>query len=302
MLPSAYLTNLLYFHYARCSAAHPGWRAYLLPRLRRILERHAFDGFYDDLGYRPLHGIQRPEQDISPEPESPDHDAALEDLLSIIYDMVKRRGGVFKIHCGGSGVRSFRLRVYDYLWVGEAVTGFDKLRENTKDYMPYVVPCPDLRITPLESEDELYIHSIPYCQFPLRIDGRPVTGERVAVPGLDYMPIKDDLVGQHMHRIRQYYREHPDGPYSYGWWDSCPGRADARRVWLKYLDLYRPMVREGTSAWLEIRQSDLFEKRPASDLVTSLFVNERTYLILANYGHSELHCRTTGDWRDRLSA
>ena len=34
----------IYYHYALCSPASPGWRAYLLPRLVRILDEHGVDG------------------------------------------------------------------------------------------------------------------------------------------------------------------------------------------------------------------------------------------------------------------
>ena len=36
---------------ARCSPASPGWRAYLLPRLVRIMDDYGVDGIYIDAGY-----------------------------------------------------------------------------------------------------------------------------------------------------------------------------------------------------------------------------------------------------------
>jgi len=50
----------IYFHYARCSPASPGWRAYLLPRLMDILDRYEVDGFYNDTGYLSLASNPRP--------------------------------------------------------------------------------------------------------------------------------------------------------------------------------------------------------------------------------------------------
>ena len=37
----------------RCSPASPGWRAYFLPRMLRILEDYEVDGLYNDWGYVP---------------------------------------------------------------------------------------------------------------------------------------------------------------------------------------------------------------------------------------------------------
>ena len=42
----------IYFRYAHCSPASPGWRAYFLPRLVRILDEYGVDGIYNDLGLR----------------------------------------------------------------------------------------------------------------------------------------------------------------------------------------------------------------------------------------------------------
>ena len=41
-----------YWDMARCSPASPGWRAYLLPRLVRILDEYGVDGIYIDCGIR----------------------------------------------------------------------------------------------------------------------------------------------------------------------------------------------------------------------------------------------------------
>ena len=77
-----------YFRYARCSPASAGWRAYLLPRLRRILDHYGVDGFYNDVGYssssKPL---SSEEEGIGISRESAT-DAAFEDLLGLVV----RRG------------------------------------------------------------------------------------------------------------------------------------------------------------------------------------------------------------------
>ena len=40
----------IYWQYAWCSPASAGWRAYVLPRIFRIMDEYGVDGLYDDLG------------------------------------------------------------------------------------------------------------------------------------------------------------------------------------------------------------------------------------------------------------
>ncbi len=172
-------------------------------------------------------------------------------------EMSHARGGVFKLH---TRVRDFSAGapLWDYLWIGEGAAHLDELREHDKNAEPYVVPCPDMSRAEVVEEDELYLHFIPYMQFPLRVDGRPMTGERAVVEGMNYRRGEDCFWTRHCRCMWQHYQEHPEGPHSYGWWDSCPGRPEARQVWLDYFDLYRPMVSERTRVWLEVTQGPLF--------------------------------------------
>ncbi|MDA2928058.1 hypothetical protein MYX78_12660 [Acidobacteria bacterium AH-259-G07] len=88
-------TKAAHWQLVHCSAASAGWRAYVLPRILRIMDEYGVDGLYNDAGSRRLH--RDPELATKDEvlafEESPDHDGALGDLLSIIYSEVKRRGG-----------------------------------------------------------------------------------------------------------------------------------------------------------------------------------------------------------------
>lgn len=286
----------IYFDYARCSPASPEWRAYLLPRVERLLDEYDFDGLYNDVGYhaqleeRPLaEGQIRP----APWPH-----AAFEDLLGLLYGMVHRRGGVVKMH-GGPPRISERVRLYDYLWLGEGVESLDRLRQEASQAPPYVVPCPDMSRAQVESEDDLYVYTIPFMQFPLRVDGRPFTGARASVPGVAYQPAATCFWTRHCRAIYRYFQQHPDGPYTYGWWDSCPGRPHARETWLRYLRLYRPMVAPGSRVWTEVRSGTLFAEPPPRDLVTSLFVNSEVYLVAANFGAAPSVLRSTWLWQDR---
>jgi len=224
--------------------------------------------------------------------------AAIEDLLALVMDICHERGGVLKCH-GVPPELEQHTPVYDYLWVGEGAQDLDRLRRESRLREPYVSPCPDMSRAQVVDEHEFYLHSIPYLQFPLRVDGRPCTGERGFVEGLSYQPLEKCFWTRHCHAIWEWYREHPDGPFAYGLWDSAEGRPDAREVWLEYLDLYLPMARKGGQAWLEIRDGSLFTEPVPEDLTASLFVNTETYLVLANYGDASRTLTSCWEWQDR---
>jgi len=81
---------------ARCSPASPGWRAYFLPHLVRILEEYGVDGIYNDWGYTPnMWKVNRePAGDEVPAfEETPEYDGALADLLQLIYAEVNAAAG-----------------------------------------------------------------------------------------------------------------------------------------------------------------------------------------------------------------
>jgi len=202
----------MYYQYAHCSPASPGWRAYFLPRLRRILDDYGVDGIYNDLGYRqPGQGDPklRAADDLPAFEETPTHDGALEDFLGLIYAEVHRRGGIVKVHRGGAAAPHTPLKVYDYLWVGEGGKDGDLLREAVKNHPPYVVPCLDMSRAKVDREDDLYLHTIPYLQFPLLLAGRPFTGERAAIPGIEYPPEKKCFWTRHCRAIWRAYQAHP---------------------------------------------------------------------------------------------
>jgi hypothetical protein len=284
----------LFYHYARCSPGSPGWRAYVVKHISRLMDAYGVDGIYNDLGYIPLAGNpNRPTADEVPAfAETPTHDGALGDLLGEIYSEINRRGGLVKVHCGGTDRPHTDAKVYDYLWVGEEIKSGDSLRQAVKNYSPYVVPCLDMSRARVENEDELYLHSIPYMQFPLLLSGKPFTGERGLIPGIQYVPASEDFWTQHCRDIWQYSKAHPEGPYSYGWWDSVPGRPNARDTHAKWLALYAPMVADGTWAWLQVGRSELFERELPPQVVASVFANRQIYLTEANYGHSTVTFET----------
>lgn len=136
-----------YWDMALCSPASPGWRAYLLPRLMRILDDYDLDGIYIDGGYvtnaqkvnqpqsSPLRGSAK--DAVLAFEETPQHDGAFADLLALVYAEVKRRGGIVKLHVGGDlEPQTAGQKVYDYLWVGEGVDNAEGLREAVKNQCP----------------------------------------------------------------------------------------------------------------------------------------------------------------------
>ncbi len=291
-----------FFDLAHCSPASPGWRAYLLPRLVHIMDEYDVDGIYIDGGYftnaararRPLAAPAK--DDVSAFEETPQHDAALADLLALVYAEVKRRAGIVKLHVDGAlQPQTAGQRVYDYLWVGEGVNNADGLRESVKNHPPYVVPCIDMSFAKVENEDQPYLDAIPYMQFPVLQAGRPFTGERGMIPGVHYVSDNDFW----MRRCRaawKHYQANPNGPYTYGGWDAVPGRAETRPRHARWLKQYLPLVEEGTWAWLEIGRSSLFARPLPKDVVASAFANRELYLVLANYGKEPVALQTTADY------
>ena len=217
---------------------------------------------------------------------------ALTDLLALIYSEVTRGGGIMKLHVDGAlQPQTGDQKVYDYLWVGEGVGNADGLRENVKNHGPYVVPCIDMTFATVENADEQYLHAIPYMQFPILHAGKPFTGERGMIPGVRYVS-DNDFWMKRCREVWKYHQAHPDGPHVYSGWDAVPPRADTRPTHAKWLKQYRPLVEEGTWAYLEIGDSDLFAKPLPKDCVASAFANRELYLVLANYGQTSTTIET----------
>ena len=263
----------------------------------RILDEYGVDGLYNDWGYIPLatHKTKEPTQDeVLAFKEAPENDGAFNDLLSLIYAEVKRRGGIVKLNAEPGRLNEGN-KVYDYLWRGEAVFNIDSLRSTIKNYDPYVVPCLDMTMGKLESEDELYINSIPYMQFPILQAGKPFTGERGK--GLKYYDSGGALDWKDwLKAVRENYLANPNGPHTYGWWDSVPGRSETRPTYEKWLKRYLPLTEEGTWAWLEIADSDLFSQPLPKDVVASAFANLNLYLVLANYNRQPIKVETSDEY------
>ncbi len=271
----------------RCSPASPGWRAFFLPRMVQILEDYELDGLYNDWGYIPnaeKRATGPAPDDVVAFEETPQYDGAVTDLLYLIYSEVKRRGGIYKLHADRTNAPlTDGLKVYDYLWVGENVANADGLREATKNHPPYVVPCIQGTSAKVEGHDDHFLHSIPYMQFPLLQGGRPLTGERAVIP-IPRLPGRQE--NGFYRRAWKYYQAHPNGPYIYGGWDPIPPNPETRPSHARWLKQYLPLTTDGTWAFLEIADSDLFAAPLPKDCVASAFANRELYLVLANYGQA----------------
>jgi len=168
------------YHLAHCSPASPDWRAYTLHRHLHVLDEYGVDGLYNDLGYlrpgevpdfyQPSNKRRFTEDEVLAFKEGPTQDGAMSDFLALLYAEVKRRGGIYKLHKEGVDTVHTDLKVYDYLWVGEAAGDLNFVRESTKNYIPYVSPQ---RLINTSSENESFINAIPYLQFPIIGHGQP---------------------------------------------------------------------------------------------------------------------------------
>jgi hypothetical protein len=186
--------------------------------------------------------------------------------------------------------------LYDYLWVGEGIGDLNKSREETKNHPPYVIPSFDMRYGDISDENLQYLHTIPYMQFPQLLAGRPFTGERAMIPGVHYRTEEEDVTLREWREQWRYFQAHPDGPHIYGPWDKSPARPGIRETHAKWLKQYRQIAQDGSYAYLEISDSDLFVQPLPKNVVASLFVNLESYLVLANYGETQVEVATSQNY------
>lgn len=281
-----------YYRYRMCDPSSPKWRSFILDKIDRILDRHDFDGIFNDMGY-PADYEGHPTGFLP-------YDEALDSLLSEIYRKVKSGGGVVKIHEGKCLAPKTRERVYDYLWVGEGVRSADSMLA-TKVFDPYLISCPDFRFISREQERMFYASSMTLMQFVLRVDGRPITGERADVLGIDYIynPQNDEKL--HFDKVKRWYDTHPDGPHVYSEWSSIPDDPDSRAKWFDYLDLYRPMVKEGIEAFVDVGLKGVILGDMPDGVHASLYASDKVYMTLANLGEGEKTVTLAELWLDRQS-
>jgi len=275
-----------YFKYRKGNHGNAAWREYIIPKTIYVMEEYGFDGIFNDWGY----------DGYSVYGGMPEYDADLEDLLSILYSEVKKRGGIYKMHCDRNNQPPCRDKVYDYLWIGEWV-------ENSpvgagKDYVPYVVPCQDRHRSDAEHLETYLAKTIPFLQFPLLKTGRSIQGKNVDLPGVTYYGGDEQAFYK---QVGEYMDEHPDGPYVYSLWSSIPDDTDEWDVWTRYFKLYQPMVTENSLAYIELLECDEICSALPDNVYASMFVNEQTYLTVTNQGTESYELKLRNRWTDRVT-
>ncbi|MBQ4544927.1 MAG: hypothetical protein II996_05095 [Oscillospiraceae bacterium] len=291
-----------HFHYRKCWAGSAGWRNYILPRTLEILDKYGFDGIYNDWGYDGFDLAQKRAVEKGLDIEKltvydMPYDPEIEDLLSTVYTEVKRRGGVYKLHADRNNTAPCKDKVYDYLWIGEGTTDSGSFGIG-KSYEQYIVPCQHAEFSDEANPDYYYAKVIPFMQFPLLKRGRPLCGLGLSE---DINYTVDSIDHRHKLRIRDYMRKNPEGPYVYSLWSAIPDDVEEYPRWCKYLALYKPMVRQNSLVYIELRECDDILSEIPENVYASMFVNEEKYLAVSNLSDKEYTLELRDVWKDRVS-
>ena len=290
--------NQEYYRYRMCSLRSPQWCEYVYGKVKSILDKYDFDGLYNDAGPDEIAFIgqkfQKEGRTADPERDIP-YNPYEADMLAQLYSMVKQRGGIMKLHYCGNMKPKVKDKVYDYLWVGEAVSNMDDLLK-TALYEPYIVPCPDMQYTDESSIKKIFCQSIPFLQFPLRPDGRPMDViKMLSVSGIEY---QESPNLNYFRKMAEYAKEHPDGPYMYSEWSAIPESQLYRDLWIKYLKIYRKMTEENTVCQMNITENTIVKERLPEKVFMSLFSGDEQYLCLSNLSDSTVGLTLSEEWKD----
>ena len=298
----------MHYSYRLGWAGSEKWRNFIIPRTFNIMDTYGFDGIFNDWGYDWYNSeyINIPPEKRNYENEPLEkYDPEAEDLIHCLYEGVKQRGGIYKLHIGQSDRAPVRGKYYDYLWVGECE--FDSKVGAGKNYEPYLVPCPDKpRLTNwFETRfdmDEYFAKTIPFVQFPLLTHGRPTMGRCIDVPGVEqYNTTQEDHLYHYFEKVRDWADKHPNGPYVYSEWSQIPDDTEDYPRWCKYLKLYKPMVTDNTVVHMEIRKSDSILSPIPENVYISQFTNENEYLVVSNLEDTPYTVTLRDKWLDRES-
>ena len=270
-----------FFKYRKGSHSSASWRDYVIPHCLGILDEYEFDGLFNDIGY-----------DRGDKFEDW-YDPHVEDVLCQLYSAVKKRGGIYKVHCDCNNPPPCKDKVYDYVWVGECVRQFTP--GIGKDWHQYIVPCLDRRY--IDSTIDTYMaYTVPFMQFPLLKTGRPLRGKNGNVEGVTYYGGGE----QEFYRsVEKYMDEHPDGPYVYSLWSPIPDDPNEYDLWCRFSRLYAPMVTENSLAYIELRECDEILSPLSNNIYASMFVNEETYMVVSNLTDEPYTLRFGSLWQDR---
>ena len=293
----AFCTATLYLCSGNLESAE--WREYNFRKTFEVMDRFNFDGIYADFGYdkflmRSAWEWEHYGNDDHCLYAPLDYDPMVEDYLGIVYSELKSRGLMYKLHLGAFQPIPAKDKVYDYLWVGEAGKNVKDIL-SCKNHAPYLVPAFDRNTAPLPDPEIAYTLTIPFGQFPILYYGRPRgMKDKLNLEGLVYYREKPTC-----DKARDYYLEHPDGPYTYSEWSSIPDDPTEYARSAGYLKLYKPMVTEGSILRMEIRESSLITSQIPEDVYISMFTNEEQYLVVGNTTEGDYTLTLTDDWTDR---
>ena len=296
----------MHYSYVYGWAGSEYWRSFILPRTFQVMETYGFDGLFNDWGYdweiSRMERIPSDRRNYENEPLE-EFDPEAEDLIHMIYDGVKERGGIYKMHIGGNRRPPVRGKCYDYLWVGECE--FDAQCGAGKMYEPYLVPCPDKpRLTNWGRErfdaDAYFAMTIPFVQFPLLTHGRPTMGRCIDVPGVEqYNTTQPDHLYQYFRKVRSFADAHPNGPFIYSEWSQIPDDVEDYPRWCRYLKLYKPMVQDESIAYVELRETEMIRSAIPDKVYISLFVSEEEYMVVSNMTEAPYTAELRDLWQDR---
>ena len=278
-----------YFRYRCGDVNSPSWISFFMEKFKKVFDEYEFDGMYNDMGY----GYEGMKWD-----ETPKNDPYLEDLMVRCYNFVKSFNGIVKIHNGFCWAPNTLDKVYDYLWVGETLSD-PKALDRSREFDPYIIACPDFRFVKNGQDEKFFASTIPYLQFLLRVDGRPLTGERACVEGVEYVEHPYCRDQQHCLAVKEYMKTHPDGPYVYSLWSDIPDDVESRERWFDYLALYKPMTQRDTTCYLGIKESTLTKEDVPDGINMSLFAGDELYLCISNTSEKEQTIVFTDLWTDR---
>lgn len=278
----------VYYHLAKCPFDSAEWISYMLPRVEAILDTYEFDGLYNDMGAPDLYT------------PTPAYREQSEDVMYRLYNMVKARGGIMKVHFAATFALPFQEKVYDYYWIGEATNTYDAYTR-TRDFKPYLIPCVDNRKIPETDPEDQYARFIPFMQFPILKYGRYI-GYAKADPEINKKLVyRDELVTRWGSATYNFFKEHPNGPYSYSEWSSIPEHPDTKEIWTKYLSLYKPMVTEGSVCFMDIDENEFIKSPKKEKVHASVFTNEDIYMVVSNLTDEPYELELAEPWLDRLS-
>lgn len=268
-----------WIRYQKNTPNSPEWVDFIMPKMEQILYKYDFDGLYNDW-------------DIL------DHNDT-EDMLAEVYSIIKSHNKIYKLHVGRADGLPFDTKVYDYLWTGEGVKSYETAA-TARNHTPYCIPCMDYRYLPNADPDYVFAQYIPFMQFPMLTYGRPVTGERVNLPGFDYVTDKNPQFYEFFKRANKFYNAHPNGPYIFSEWSAIPDNPDLPDKWFYYLDLYKPMTEEGTVCHLNVGENTILQSEIPNDVFVSLYSNEKQYLVISNLSDKPYEAVLNDTWHDRV--